>query len=264
MNGVKRTAGLLGRRAPLGHPREVKSAAALALLLRPLGAPPSASVDRISVITGMAGGWRMLLNDQLGCCTCSDSGHSLMLRTQANGSIIIPTDADIQAMYQNFGYVPGQPATDQGAAETDVCDWLKSTGLLGHKLDDYTSLDSTDIDGLKWAVELFGSCRLGINLPNSAIDQFNNGQPWDTVPDDGGIVGRHDVLLVGYDDDHFTVITWGMTQLMTRAFFVQYREEAHPELAFDWIAANGRAPSGFDLAALVSAISSDLSSISNA
>lgn len=228
------------------------TAAVMANNLGRLGAPPSASVDRVSAISARAGGWGMMMNDVLGCCTCSDSGHALMLRTAATGSIIVPTDVDIEKMYQSFGYVPGNVSSDNGAAETDVCEYLKTTGLIGHKIDDYANLNPTDLDGLRWAVELFGSCRLGINLPNSAIDQFNNGQPWDVVADDGGIAGGHDVLLVWYDDDNFGVVTWGKEWPVSAAFLRKYLEEAHPELAFDWIAANGNAPSGFNLSTLVS------------
>src|SRR2546430_10990929 len=59
-----------------------------------------------------------------------------------------------------------------------------------------------------------------------SMDQFNAGQPWDVVADDGGIDGGHAVALVGYDPDAWYVLTWGRVQKVTRAWFAKYVEEA--------------------------------------
>lgn len=247
-------AGKLGRRQPLYTRRAVSSAAMMSARLATLGAPPSASVDRVSSITD----WGAMMNagpGAIGDCTCADSAHTLMLRTNANGAMVRPTDEQVVALYEAVGgYIPGRPETDQGAVEAQVCQYLKETGFVGHKIDDYANLDPSNLDSMRWSVELFGSCRLGVNMPNSAMDQFDAGQPWDVTADDGGSAGGHDVPLVHYGD-LFYVVTWGKLQPVTEAFLRKYVEEAHAELAYDWIAANGRSPGGFDLATLAGDLS---------
>lgn len=248
-------AGKLGRRPAVFTRRSVAGASLMRASLTRLGAPPSASVDRVSAIPA----WGQMGNDELGDCTCADTAHALMLRTAATGTPIVPTDEQVIALYSAVsGYVPGNPSTDCGAVEADICAYLKQNGFLGHKSDNWVNLDPADLDGLRWSIELFGTCRLGLNLPNSAIDQFNAGQPWDVVASDDGSAGGHDVPLVRYDDDNFWCVTWGRLQPIKAAFLRQYLEEAHAELYFDWIAANGRSPGGLDLATLAS----DLNAIS--
>jgi hypothetical protein len=40
------------------------------------------------------------------------------------------------------------------------------------------------------------------------MGQFDRGEPWDVVPDDGGIDGSHYVDLAGYDPSYLYVVTW--------------------------------------------------------
>lgn len=248
-------AGRLGRLPPRLDRRTIASAAAMAAHLTRLGAPPSASVDRVSAIAS----WGSMGNDVLGDCTCADTAHALMLRTNAVGSMIVPTVDQVVALYSAVsGYVPGYPNTDRGAVEADVCAYMVSMGFLGHKADAFANLDPTNLDGLRWAVELFGTCRLGLDMPAYAMDQFDAGKPWDVDPSgDQTDEGGHDVPVVRYDDDMFWVVSWGRLQPVTAAFLRARLQEAHAELYFDWIAGNGRSPGGLDL----STLASDLASI---
>jgi hypothetical protein len=199
----------------------------------------------------------MFGNDLYGDCVPCDSAHSLMLRTAAAGKIIIPTVTDVLSLYTAMtGFNPDDPSTDRGTSETAACEYMVSTGLLGHKADAYANISPANQDHLRWAVEIFGHCRLGLNMPASAANQFNAGEPWDVVSDDGGIEGGHDVCLTWYDDNHFGVITWGKFQPVTAAFLARYCEEAHIELFNDWIMSNGVSVSGFSLPKLISDLNS--------
>jgi hypothetical protein len=224
--------------------RSMRSALVMARALDPLGAPPAASNDYTAAVTVP---WGILRNDTLSDCVCADTGHTLMLRTANASSIVVPTDNDVLALYEAVGgYVPGDASTDNGCVEADMCTYLQKTGFLGHRSDATGSIDPGNLDHLRWCVQLFGACRIGVNLPQSAMDQFDAGQPWD-VGGDATIVGGHDVPIVKYDGDYFYVVTWGKLQPVTPAFITAYNEEAHAELFADWVRSQGTAPSGLDL-----------------
>jgi hypothetical protein len=236
----------------------MRSAIVMHRHLTALGHAPAVGNDYVSAVTVP---WGMYLNDSIGDCVCADTAHALMLRTANSSGIVIPTDADVLALYETVGgYNPTDPSTDQGCDETAMCQYLESTGFLGHKSNATGMIDPSNIDHIKWAAHLFGSVRLGFNMPVSAMAQFDNGRPWDIDPAaDNSLDGGHDVPLVAYDSDFFHVITWGRIQAVTPAFFAKYCDEAHAEVFLDWIRATGVAPSGFnanqlvaDLAGLVS------------
>lgn len=237
----------LGRKPAIHTVRTLRSAIVMAGALDPLGPPPAASNDYTIAVKVP---WPMFLNDKLGDCVAADSAHTLMLRTANASSIVIPTDDDVTRLYEAVGgYVPDDLSTDQGCNETSMCEYLEHTGFLGHKADTIGSVDPANLDHIKWAIQLFGSCRIGLNLPQSAMDQFNNGEPW-SVSGDDTIIGGHDVPLVKYALDRIYCVTWGYLQPMTPEFLVKYNEESHVELFSDWVRSQGTAPSGFDLADL--------------
>lgn len=195
-----------------------------------------------------------------GNCVIADTGHEVMIRSANTGTIVIPSDADIEALYGIIGgYVPGDESTDNGCDETTMCEWLAKHDWYTKKPAASTAMvDFTNVDHVKWSVELFGSLRLGLNLPQSAMDQFNAKEPWNVATTDTQIIGGHDVPIVAYDGTYYTVITWGQEQLMTPAFLAAYCEEAHIELWPDWMMPSGNAPSGVDW----NQLASDLASLS--
>lgn len=239
---------MLGRKPAVHTRRTMRAAIATARRLDALGSPPDASNDYAAAVTV---DWGMLGNDAVGDCVWADTGHTLMLRTANASSIVVPTAADVLAAYSDHtGYDPADPSTDHGDDETSACEYLERVGFLGHKSNATGVVDPANIDHVKWCVQLFGACRLGVNLPRSAMDQFNDGTAWDDVGDTE-ILGGHDVPLVGYAGDVFTCVTWGRLVPVTRTFVLKYVEEAHSELYFDWIAGQGTAPSGLSLDQLV-------------
>jgi hypothetical protein len=242
------------RHTPQSHLRGLR----LARHLIDLGPAPSASPDWVSAVTKQSpDGWTMAGNDQYGDCVFADCAHQEMLRTANAGTIWIPSTADVLALYSAVtGFNPSNPSTDNGADELTAIEYLTTSGWLGRKLDAHAEIDPTNHDHVGWAVCLFGACRLGVNLPASAMDQFQAGKPWDYVggsPLDGG----HDVPVVLYKDginSILLIVSWGQLVEVTPAFMAAkyddgtpYVEEAHAELAFDWIRAVGTAPSNLNL-----------------
>src|SRR5262249_5961900 len=91
---------------------------------------------------------------------------------------------------------------------------------------------------------------VGVNVSRSALDQFNTGQPWRWVSDDGGIAGRHAVNLGWRDGATLEVVTWGRVQGLDEAWWRHYAEEAWIVIDAEWVNATGGSPEGLDVAAL--------------
>jgi len=59
------------------------------------------------------------------------------------------------------------------------------------------------------AIYLFGAIGIGIKFPNTAMDQFNAGKPWD-IANNAKIEGGHYIPGVGRDaKGNFVVVTLG-------------------------------------------------------
>ncbi len=193
----------------------------------------------------------VMYNDRLGDCTCAGVGHAIQVWTRNTGKEITIPDSAVIGLYEKFGYVPGNPSTDNGAVETDVLNyWLKNP-VVGHALDGYVALQPKNIADIKDAVWLFGGAYIGVALPITAQGQdtwlvTSAGTTGDGAP---GSWGGHCVFVVGYDARFVTFISWGRLMKMSWNFWWAYCDESYGLLSKDWIA-KGKAPSGFDAAAL--------------
>lgn len=213
-----------------------------------------ATVDYISAVDS----WPMYLNDSLGDCTVAAAGHMIETWTRYGaGTVVEITDTDVLTAYESVsGYRPGQPSTDGGAVMQDVLSYWRKTGIGGHRILAFAEINVRNAAELKAAMALFGHVYLGINFPAIAMDQFDDGQPWDAVRNDGGIEGGH-AIDWGYCSDgrNHKVVTWGAVQQMTPAFFSKYVEEAWVVVSPEWIDAAGQNPEGLDVTALGEAFS---------
>lgn len=209
---------------------------------------PPASKDYAHGITD----WGTMLNTKLGCCTISAIGHGLQTDSaNASTEITVPDSAILTAYVAVSGYDPRTGANDIGANELDVLRYWQQTGVAGRKAVAYAECSIANLDDVRACIDLFGFCYIGFNVPQSAMQQFENGQPWDVVAADGGIIGGHAVVLKGYTPTTFDATTWGANQTMTVAFFKRYVEEAYGVVLPEWIAANGESPSGLNLQQLL-------------
>ena len=189
--------------------------------------PPAANWDR-AVKT-----WGMMGNDSAGDCFWADCGHSIVVWTANNGTEVDPSTVDILRAYSEAtGYNANDPSTDQGTVMQDGLSYWRKTGIpvgsTRHKIVAFAQVDHTNAAELEAAVALFGAVHMGINFPGSAMDQFNNGQPWDVVPG-AKIEGGHAIVCARYDSTAhtpWTIITWGQEQPVTAAFMAKYLEEA--------------------------------------
>lgn len=243
MNETVRARGLLGR-IP-NDPSKPR------LHMRPetFKATPPASVNFYSSI----GGGGMLGNDQYGDCVFAANGHIVEQQTAlGQGKEVTVTTAQALAEYSKVtGFNPDDPSTDNGAMIQDGLNDLRKSGLNGHKIAAFAQINVTDMNTVKNAVSEFGVVDIGFNVPASAMSQFDAGQPWDVVANDGGIEGGHCVIVCGYDDKYLYVYTWNAVQKMTYAFWNKYVDEAWAPVSQDWVnSSTGLDPDKVNLAEL--------------
>ena len=239
-----------GALAPERTLRVMRSAIAMSAVLDMLGEPPPASNNYIGAVVNLP--CDIYGNNQWGDCVEVDTAYGVIIRTaNAATATVIPTITDVFNLYEHFGFRPDQHI-DPGTSEVGMCQFLKASGFLGHKLDDFATVDPGNINHIKWSIQLFGGVRFGWALPNYAEQQFLYRQPWDFIRGaDQSSIGGHDTRVIHYEGDTFYTSTWGRwMQPVTIPFINAFAGEAHPELYFDWIKEQGMAPSGFDLATL--------------
>jgi hypothetical protein len=229
-----------------------------ALLMASYVAPSLPSPPPSMDLTTKVNAWGMMENDQIGDCTCAAAGHLLMEWTvNAGKKMVTPSDKQIVAAYSAItGYNPTTGANDNGAVEVDVLNYWRQTGIAGHKIGAYVSLEPSNHNHIMDAVYIFQGCYIGMQLPISAQAQVQNHQPWSVPPGgqtgDGkpGSWGGHAVPVVAYDARGVTVVTWGALQMMTWSFWEVYCDEAYAILSKDYLTGKKTTPQGFSVAQL--------------
>lgn len=218
----------------------------------PAGAipPPPSSEDYTKKVKT----WPMMLNDNIGDCTCACAGHMIEQWTAYTGAAVTPKDPAILKAYEAVGgYNPADPSTDRGAVILDVLNYWRKTGVASHKILAFAALEPKNHTEIEDSVMLFGNCYIGVALPVSAQNQA----VWAVPP--GGAVGPgapgswggHAIPIVQYDPRGLTVVTWGALKRMTWSFLDTYCDEAYAVLSDDWISKTTHVnPSNFDLATL--------------
>jgi hypothetical protein len=171
--------------------------------------------------------WPMYANDRIGDCTCAGVAHMVnQLTFYGTGDEVMPAEESVLGMYSAItGYTPDDPASDTGAYCQDVLAYWRKTGLEGHKIVAYASLDVSNLTEVKQAIATFGTVYVGMTFPDSAMRQFNQGQTWDIVRgarNEGG----HCVIVGAYGNGKFGLVTWGAEAEMTEAFWKKYVDEA--------------------------------------
>lgn len=239
----------LGRKARTHNPNIPHMSAILAGKNLP---PPPLECDYTK---GMPDDFGVMLNDQLGDCTCAAIYHARQVWTfNAGVQEITENDKDVLQLYEEAcGYDPKDLSTDQGGVEQDVLTYLVKTGLpVGNGADRdrflaFFEVDFRNLEDLKRTIAECGVAYIGIDVPQSVMDNADDPTiPWD-IKGDTTIVGGHAVVLIAYKIDEngkyiFTCISWGKRYQITLAFLSNYLREAYAIAANDWITATGKTP----------------------
>jgi hypothetical protein len=187
-------------------------------------------------------------NDELSDCLAAYAAHHLMVITSHVGNIVIPEMADVEKFYSAFsGYVPGDPSTDNGGYFTDMYNIWQTQGLGGFKIDAWAKIDTKDQVKRAQAIRLFLGCGVGVQLPQSAMDQFQAKQNWEYVAT-SPVVGGHAILEDGKGSEGHNFGTWGKgDQKASNAWDLNYTDEVYVPITKALIsAANDIAPKSLD------------------
>ena len=222
---------------------------------------------------GGAGNFGAMLNDELGDCTVAAVGHAIQVLTAVDGKVVTPTDAEILAMYESSGYVPGDPATDNGWYIQSALEYWKTKGLAGHKIDAFLAVNPQNQTHVDLAFEIFGFVDIGLALPLTAQSQNNVwsvGSAGLNGDGEAGSWGGHSVIVAkravtspltpGIVLRH-GLITWGVGEWrITPNFWQAYVDECWVAFSTDWLKGQGDlSPMGLNQAQLLA----DLKAVSN-
>lgn len=195
-----------------------------------------------------------------GCGDCAWAGpaHEIMeLNFNAGRPVPLMTGKVVVEQYAEYsGYNPKTGENDNGSMVRDVLNWRRTRGFRDarggvHKIGIFVALEPKNVQHLLEAAYLFECVGLGIEVPDSAQQQFFEGKPWDVVAG-AEVVGGHYVPCMGHPDPTNTaVITWGRRQLMTKSFYEKYNDEAWAYISPEMISAvTGKDYEGYSAAQL--------------
>lgn len=233
-------------RLPRGHDPRIPHYDALTSGLTVPAPPPSRDWS-----VGMPPDLGAMLNDRLGDCTCAAVYHLRQVLTfNANPPMMTAPDAKVEELYElACGYVPGDPATDQGGVVQDVLThWLKSgvpTMVGPDHMAAFVEVNPKNRLACQGAIEDCGGLDVGMEVPDFVMDAPGGPPPiWDVAPAgaDASIAGGHSVAVVGYDATGFRFVSWGNFYRMTWAFWFKYVDEAYAVADPDWIEKSGQSP----------------------
>ena len=195
------------------------------------------------------GEYPMYGNDRYGDCVFAGIGHQVgQITLTSSGSEAMFTDDDILGAYGAVtGFRKDDPSTDQGTYTQDAMSWWRKTGLKGHAIVLYASLELSNVKVIKQAIDVLGAVGIGFQVPAYAEDQFAAGEPWEVQRGNGQILGGHFVAATGYTATHLKVKTWGAEQLMSWKFFAKYADEAWVVLDDEMVGQAGSFLPGVDL-----------------
>jgi hypothetical protein len=240
--------GLLGKKPAVHKPEDIKFS-----LLKETTPLPVRLPARFGHGTAFTD-WLMLANgpddsvfpgfEGAGCCVESMMGHTTMEAAKIHRRVVprITGSEVIKAYSDITGYNLDDPNTDQGTYMHDAMGWWRNTGFADgagkvHKIGAYVSIDPKDWDQLIEAVWVFGFVAIGFEFPASAMQQFDDNQPWDVVPG-SDIEGGHCVPVYGRSSPNTAgPVSWGRRQSMTRAFYEEYNDESWAAVFPDELAA---------------------------
>lgn len=203
---------------------------------------------------------QMLGNDQYGDCAEAGAMHLIQVQTANSGNPLHGTLQQTLDLYTDLtGFNLNDPTTDQGTDLLSLLQYWKTTGItvtdakgkaVVHKILGWATLDLTSIAQIRYASFIFGGTYLGINCPQSAIDNTGN---W-TYQAGSPIEGGHCIPGVGQGADGGHIVSWGLSIPYNWAFMQNYLDEGYVIVSPEWVAANGESPSGLDLNELLAAM----------
>lgn len=200
--------------------------------------------------------WGVLGNQDYGDCVFAGAAHETILWRKLANLWYGFDDKGVLSDYSTVtGFNPADSTTDGGADMAQVAEYRRTVGIVDslgwrHRVVAYLALDISNIQEIYTAMYLFDAVGIGIRFPASAMQQFDQGDPWSVVPN-SPISGGHYVPGISKQNGMIGVVTWGKLQLMTEDFLRTNCDEAVVYLTIENLLA-GKTPEGFSLQDLLS------------
>lgn len=178
---------------------------------------------------------QMFGNDQFGDCVWAMLANKIIHDSVHNGSLVVPTlDQVLEAYSAVTGFDRATGANDNGTVMVDALNYMQTTGIAGHKILGWGQIDHTNRLHRNLGVDLFGGTLVGVNFPQSAMSQFEQGKPWRMVQFDQSDSG-HAIFHPGYGtagDDYVTWQRWD--QKAENAWSYAWVDEEYIAITPDW------------------------------
>jgi hypothetical protein len=167
----------------------------------------------------------MFGNDALGDCVIAGANHILGVETGNAGGCLVTPEAQVVKEYGSVGgYVPGNPATDQGCDLVTALNYYSTTGFTnGTKLIAWLAINGSNKAEVQAALFLFENLYFGMELPDAWISPFpaGDGFKWD-VAGAADQANGHCICGVAYDAVGVKVDSWALLGTLTYAAIAEY------------------------------------------
>jgi hypothetical protein len=173
---------------------------------------------------GKVGDWGLYTNDQYGVCGPTSVANSRKLVTRYLAGVEqSPTLSDVYDLYRRAGNPNFDPQTgtdDNGVDMPTMLSAVLDGGIAGTKGVAYAAVDTSNLDEVRAAIDIFGFLLLGCDLETAQNAQTDRGL-WDYRR--SGDWGGHAVLAGAYTSARhgadISVITWARVVGTTDSFW---------------------------------------------
>lgn len=172
----------------------------------------------------------MFANNQWGCCVMAERAHQT-LRFEAIEQKRALNILDSQVLSEYWKEQGGDSKTrpDNGLCILDSLKLWRSQGWLSRNYNIYAfaEINRMKMGEIKTAIFLLSGVCGGVMLPQSAMDQFDAGQPWSVTSKGTQITGGHGLYWKAFTPDGIVCKTWGKDQFATWEWFFKYTDELY-------------------------------------
>ena len=200
--------------------------------------PPIPDIFDVDTLVGVKLDNPVYANDKWGDCVIAGRAHMTRRFEAFEQKTILPiTDEEVLIQYWEEGrprcmllkwFSPRKP--DNGLVMLkSLSNWRRNGWVINGKkynIYAYAGIDWQNHDEVRAAAYLLTGVYCGIDLPDSAMEQFNHHQVWDTV-NNSKIKGGHCVYVKRITPNGPICVTWGAEQRMTWNFWDKYVDECY-------------------------------------
>lgn len=203
--------------------------------------------------------FKMLGNDRYGCCVEVGMANAVRLFNAAFGKEVDFSEENVLSEYSKItAFDPKTGANDGGTVMLDAAKYWRKHGIKDvagktHKILAFIKLEPGNVDQLLKAVYFFGCALIGIQLTDTAINQFNRGEIWDGS--EGIYQGGHLAAVVSKRQRAINCVTWAKEQKFIPEFYKKFSDEAIVPLSLEYLDAEC-SPEGLNMPELIKALKS--------